>query len=76
MIVSGWKTNLVSFVMLLFGVLAEKGDVALVNAIVNPAAGKALVVSALVMAFMRWVTEQTTVKRALNSPPPTDPPTP
>lgn len=67
---SGWKTYLVSFVMAFVGVLAEKGDAALVSALVEPSQGKALLVSAAVMAFMRFATEITTVKKALNTPAP------
>lgn len=66
----GWKTYLVSFAMLLVGALAEKGDVALVAALADPKQGKALIASAVVMAFMRWVTSLTTVKNALNTPAP------
>lgn len=67
---TGWKTYLVSFLMALVGVLAEKGDAALVDAVVNPSQGRALVASAVVMAFMRWVTGLTTVKQALHTEPP------
>ena len=70
----GWKTYLVSFVMAFVGVLAEKGDAALVSALVDPGQGKALLVSAAVMAFMRWATQVTTVKQALKTPPPSDQP--
>lgn len=67
---TGWKTYLASFLMAFVGALAEKGDVALVDAVVNPSQGKALIASALVMACMRWVTGLTTVKQALYSDPP------
>lgn len=63
----GRKTYAVAFLTLLVGVLAETDWVKVVD---DPKGGLGLIAGSLLMAVMRWVTQQTTVKAAEQAPPP------
>lgn len=63
----GKKTYVVALLTLTVGVLAETDWVKVVD---DPKGGLGLIAGSLIMAVMRWVTQQTTVKAAEQTPPP------
>ncbi len=66
----GRKTYLVALLTLVFGVLAEADWLKVLD---DPKGGAGLIAGSLLMALMRYVTQQTTVKAARLSPPPAPP---
>ncbi len=63
----GRKTYLVALLTLVFGVLAEADWMKVID---DPKGGLGLIAGSLLMALMRLVTQQTTVKAAQQAPPP------
>lgn len=63
----GRKTYLVAIITLILGVLAEADWVKVVD---DPKGGLGLIAGSVLMALMRFVTQQTTVKAAEQAPPP------
>jgi hypothetical protein len=61
----GRKTYLVALLTLAVGVLAETDWVKVID---DPKGGLGLIAGSIVMAVMRWITEQTTVQ-AVKAPP-------
>jgi hypothetical protein len=63
----GKKTYLVAFLTCAVGVLAETDWVKVLD---DPKGGFGLIAGSVLMAVMRWVTQNTTVKAAEQAPPP------
>lgn len=70
----GYKTYLVSGAMFLAGIAADVlSGVDWHEFFKNPSMGSGMILSAIVMAAMRKLTEKTTVQTALKTPPPASP---
>lgn len=63
---NGYKTYLAAGLLAVFGVLANTDWVSFLN---DPKAGGVAVGAAILMALMRVLTQVTTVKQALDTPP-------
>lgn len=68
-LLAGRKTYVVALITLVLGVLAEQDWVKVVD---DPKGGLGLIAGSILMAVMRWVTQQTTVKAAEQAPPPSE----